>query len=130
MSCDTQNMRYNISMWQGATFKLSINVKDFNGANLDLTDYAAYMQIREAYGSGTITENLTTANGEISLDGANGVIAIELAAERTANIFVDLNSSSIPPKNMYVYDLDLEDANNITTKLLFGTVEVYGEVTR
>ena len=130
MSVDTENMRYNMTMWQGATFKLSINVKDSNNANMNLADYAAFMQIRETYDSGIVVESLTTANGEISLDAANGVLALELAAERTANINVDLTSTSIPPKTVYVYDIDLEDSNNKITKILFGTVEVYGEVTR
>ena len=123
-------MRYNMTMWQGATFKLAINVKDSNNANLNLTDYAAFMQIRETYDSGAVVESLTTSNGEISLDEANGVLALELSADRTANITVDLTSSSIPPKTVYVYDIDLEDSNNKITKILFGTVEVYGEVTR
>lgn len=130
MSVDTENMRYNMTMWQGATFKLAINVKDSNNANLNLTDYAAFMQIRETYDSGAVVESLTTSNGEISLDEANGVLALELSADRTANITVDLTSSSIPPKTVYVYDIDLEDSNNKITKILFGTVEVYGEVTR
>lgn len=130
MSCDTKNMRYDLSMWQGSTFGLSINVKDSTDANINLTSYSANMQIREAYDSANATETLSTANGEISFDVANGVIAVELAAERTANIYVDLAGSSRPPKNTYVYDFELSDANNKVTKLLFGSVDVYGEVTR
>lgn len=129
MSCDTQNMRYDLSMWQGATFALAINVRDSKSANINLASYSASMQIRESYDSTTITETLTSANGEIVLDSA-GIMSLELSAARTANIFVDLTSSSIPPKNIYVYDLDLTDANSKTTKLLFGKVDVYGEVTR
>lgn len=130
MSCDTDTMRYDLSMWQGATFGLSINVKDSNGANINLTSYSASMQIRETYDSNNITESLTTSNGEITFDTANGILALELSADRTANIHVDLGSSSVPPKSVYVYDLDLTDANNRVTKLIFGTLDVYGEVTR
>ena len=117
-------------MWQGATFALAINVKNSSGANLDLTGYTAEMQIREAYDSANATEILSSSNGEISFVEANGIIAIELSSARTANIHVDLSTGSIPPKSIYVYDLDIQDANNKVTKLLFGTAEVYGEVTR
>lgn len=130
MSIDTENLRYNITMWQGSTFDLSVNVKSANNANIDLTGYSASMQIREAYDSANATASLTSSNNEISFDSANGIVTLELAASRTANITVDLSGSSRPPKNIYVYDLELTDANNKTTKLLYGDVVVYGEVTR
>jgi hypothetical protein len=130
MSCDTQNMRYDLSIWQGATFALSINVTDANNANINLTSYSASMQIRQSYDSVDATETLSSSNGEITFDTANGIVSLELSADRTANINVDLTSSSIPPKSVYVYDMDLTDPYNKVTKLLFGQVDVYGEVTR
>jgi len=57
-------------------------------------------------------------------------MSIELDADRTANIQVDLTSTSKPPKTIYVYDLNLTDANNRVTKLIYGVVNVYGDVTR
>jgi hypothetical protein len=115
-------------MWQGATFGLTITVQDSTGANQDLTGYTARMQMRSAYNSGAAAETLTTANGEISI--ANSNVSITLVATRTANIYVDLNSSSKPPRTMYVYDLELIDNANTVSKLLYGEVTVYGEVTR
>jgi hypothetical protein len=86
------------------------------------------MQLRSSYNSGSAAESLTTSNGEISISGAN--LTMTLAASRTANLYVDLNSTSKPPKTMYVYDLELIDAANVVSKLLYGDVVVYGEVTR
>jgi hypothetical protein len=88
------------------------------------------MQIREAYDSASATESLTTANGEITITGAEGNVAIELAATRTANIFVDLTGPGRPPKKTYVYDLELIDTSNVVSKLLYGDALVYAEVTR
>ena len=87
-------------MWQGATFGLNITVQLANGATQNLTNYSARMQMRPAYNSGTVTEALTTANGEINIDAPTGNVALQLDATRTANIFVDMNNGK-PPKTMY-----------------------------
>ena len=116
-------------MWQGATFALTITVKDSAGNVQNLTSYTARMQIRRNYDSGTATETLTTANGEITITAAEGNVAIELASTRTANISVDLTDGK-PPRTVYVYDLELIDGDGKVSKLLYGDVNVYGEVTR
>jgi hypothetical protein len=123
--------KYNISIWQGSTFTLSITVQDSAGLNLNLSTFDARMQIRSSYDSGTIAESLTTSNGEIVITGSTGKLDLELPATRTANLFVDLSSESKPPKSIYVYDLELIDnSTNTVTKLMFGDAIVYGEVTR
>jgi len=121
--------KYNIEMWQGATFGLSITVNQSTGNVANLTNHTARMQIRPSYDSGAVTESLTTSNGEIVIDGANGNLSLQLAATRTANIAVDLTNGK-PPKTVYVYDLELLTPANVVSKLLYGDVIVYGEVTR
>ena len=116
-------------MWQGATFGLVITVKDANNEVQNLTSYSARMQLRSSYTSGTVTETLTSANGEITITAADGNVALQLDATRTANITVDMANGK-PPKSMYVYDLELIDGSNNVSKLLYGDVTVYGEVTR
>lgn len=123
------NNKYTLEMWQGATFALTITVKDSAGNVQNLTSYTARMQIRRNYDSGTATETLTTANGEITITAAEGNVAIELASTRTANISVDLTDGK-PPRTVYVYDLELIDGDGKVSKLLYGDVNVYGEVTR
>lgn len=122
--------RHNITIWQGGTFGLTVVVKDANNAVRDLTGHTARMQIRSSYSSSSVAESLTTSNGEITVNATAGSLTLTLTAARTANITVDLNSSSKPPKSMYVYDLELLDSSNAVTKLLWGDVTVYGEVTR
>ena len=121
--------KYNLEMWQGATFSMVITVKDATANVQNLTSYTARMQMRTSYGAATPTETLTTANGEITITGAEGNVALELAASRTANIPVDYNNGK-PPKSTYVYDLELIDNAGKVSKLLYGDVNVYGEVTR
>lgn len=125
--CDN---KHNIKIWQGATFGLTITVKNPDKTVMNLTSYTARMQIRSSYASGTVLESLTSSNGEITITAANGKLDLALAAERTANIAVDLNSTTKPPKSVYVYDLELVDNAGTVTKLLYGDAIVYGEVTR
>lgn len=125
-----EDNRYNITMWQGATFNLVITVQDADGAAQNLTSYSARMQIRPSYDSGIVTESLTTANGEISIAAATGNVTLALSAARTANIYVDPLGTTKPPKTTYVYDLELIDNANTVTKLLYGDVIVLAEVTR
>ena len=123
------NNKYNLTMWQGSTFGLSITVKDANNAVQNLTNYTARMQMRPSYDSGTVTETLTSANSEIVITANTGTVNLTLAATRTANISVDMTNGK-PPRSSYVYDLELIDSGNTVSKILYGDVTVYGEVTR
>jgi hypothetical protein len=128
MSFESDN-KYNITIWQGSTFGLTITVNDASGAASNLTNYSASMQIRPSYDSGAIKESLNTSNGEITIDGANGNLILQLAATRTANIPVNMLNGR-PPKTIYVYDLEISSSSNVVSKILYGDAVVYGEVTR
>jgi hypothetical protein len=124
-----QGSQYNIEMQQGSTFELFLTVNEPNGSVRDLTGYTAQMQIRSAYSSTTATETLSSTSGEIVIAPEQGKINIALSAARTAAIKVDLGGKK-PPRSVYVYDLELSDAAGKTSKLLYGDVTVFGEVTR
>lgn len=121
--------KYNLSFWQGDTFALTLVMKE-SGATKNLANYTARMQIRPSYDSSTVTESLSTSNGEITITGANGTIYLELSAARTAAITVNRSQNQKPPRATYVYDLELLDADSKVTKILYGDVIVYSEVTR
>ena len=123
------NKKYTLEMWQGATFSMTITVNDANANAQNLTGYSARMQLRTSYDAGSATESLSTSNGEITIVAAEGNVILTLAASRTANIPVSLTNGK-PPKTVYVYDLELIDNANNVSKLLYGDVNVYGEVTR
>lgn len=119
----------NLDMEQGTTFSVSATWTDATGKAIDLSRYNARMQIRSSYATATITDSLTTANGEITLS-ENGEIAIMLPPNRTSAIPVDYRQISKPPKTAYVYDLELVSPEGFVTRLLFGSIIVTGEVTR
>jgi len=127
-------------MWQGSTFGLTVSVNYANNTPRNITGQNVRMQIRSTYDATTPEDTLTTETGEITItDGANGTFHIELSAARTANLDVDLSTLSTVkisdtqtvkiPKTVYVYDLELVNGADVK-KILFGNVDVYGEVTR
>lgn len=131
--------KYNITIWQGSTFALSIVLKNEDGSLKDLVNYEARMHIRPSFDSTVITESLSTANGEITISTPTAEVHLELSADRTANIPVDLenirsvkiktNETAKLPVTTYVYDLEIYEAS-IVQKILYGEISVYGEVTR
>jgi hypothetical protein len=125
---------YNFDMQQGATFQLQINVVDSRNQPIDLTEYSSVMQIRSSYSNTVIAEQLSTANGEIQIplgtNSSNNVMNLTLPASRTANIYVNMLGTTVPPKTIYVYDITLTAANTVATKILYGSINLYGQVTR
>jgi len=121
--------RYNIEMFQGSTYELQLIVKNANNTLKNLYSYSAAMQIRSSYSSNTITESLSTSNGEIVINTTSSSVNLILDSTRTANITVDLNNG-VPPRTKYVYDLELTDGDGKVSKIIYGDVVVYGQVTR
>lgn len=121
--------RYDMEMWQGATFQMTLNVKDASGNASNLSGHSASMQIRSAYNSSTAAESLSTDTGEITITANTGTVYVELPAARTSAISFD-RSTGKPPRGSFVYDFELEDANGVVTKLMYGDITIYAEVTR
>lgn len=127
---ELEDNKYTLTMWQGSTFGLSLTVKTAANTVKDLTDYSARMHIRSAYDSEVIAESLTSSNGEIIITPAEGNLSFALEATRTANIAVDRATGVRLPKTVYVYDVELIAPDDSVSKILWGNINVYGEVTR
>lgn len=112
--------QYDLYIEQGATFQKVITWKDSTGAAIDLTNYSARLQARKTKSSTTTFLEATTANGRITLGGVAGTITIAVPASVTTALTTYSG----------VYDLELESAGGVVTRLLEGDVTVSREVTR
>jgi hypothetical protein len=111
---------YNIVADQGATFTRQLTWKDSAGSAVNLTGYTARMQVRSAIdATGAAVLELTTENNRIVLGGTAGTINLTVAATATEPV----------PAKTYVYDLELV-SGSVVTRLVQGTFELRGEVTR
>ena len=120
--------RNDLNFQQGETFQLALNIQNANNMNIDLSTYSAAMQLRQSYTNNTIIEQLSTANGEIQVANS-GWYNLVLSAQRTGNVSTS-GATGYPPKVIYVYDLSLTDQTGITTKIMYGQVNFYSQVTR
>jgi len=110
---------YDIVADQGATFQRVMTWKDSTGANVNLTNFTARMQVRKRPSDGDTLVSLTTANGRITLGGSAGTITLNCPASEMD--FVDGD---------WAYDLELESATGVVTRLVMGRFLLRAEVTR
>lgn len=110
---------YNFTLDQGSTFNLVVVYKDADGQPINLTGYAAALQVRKAFDSAAAVLSLNTTNSGIAITGAEGKLSIAATATQTAAI----------PGGDYVYDLEVS-SGGVVTRLIQGIVHVSPEVTR
>jgi hypothetical protein len=108
---------YDLYIEQGATYSQEFVWKDSTGTPINLSTYTARMQVRQVKTENIIL-NLTSGSG-ITL-GSNGSIKILVSATGT---------SALPILNAR-YDLELQNASGVVTRLLQGDVVISAEVTR
>lgn len=109
---------YAITVWQGADYDKTFTVTQ-NGSAINWTGYQARMQVREAADSTAYLLSLTDGNG-ITLGGTAGTIAVVVTGTQT----------SLMSAGSYAYDLELVSSGNQVTRLLQGSFNVVGNVTR
>jgi len=120
--------RNDLNFQQGETFQLLLNIQSGNTVTVDLSGYSAALQIRSSYSNNTVIESLSTANGEIQVANL-GYYALTLPASRTANVSTN-NATGYPPKVIYYYDMTITSNTGISTKIMYGQVNFYSQVTR
>jgi hypothetical protein len=108
---------YNITAYQGATYDLNMTWA-IGGTAVNLTGYAAAMQVKENASSTASVLSLTNGSG-ITLGGTAGTIAISVSAT---------TMGSATPGN-YVYDLELNSGGQVT-RLIQGGFAIQAEVTK
>lgn len=109
--------RYNINVYQGATFTLA-PVWKIDGLPVDITGYSIDMQVRPTT-DGTLITELSTANGRAVISGALGMVTLTLSATETALL----------TSGTYMYDLNYTAPDLTVTKILTGNFVVNAAVT-
>lgn len=110
--------RLDLELWQGATWSYVLTWK-IAGVAVNLGGYTARLQARETVTDSLTALSISTSSG-ITLGGSAGTITLSRSATQTA---------ALAP-GRYYYDLELESAGGVVTRLLEGTLTIYAEVTR
>lgn len=115
--------KYDFTIEQGTSFKLSLIYKDENGNPINLTDWCARLIWKT---NSNITQVFSSNNLDLSvykfiIDPLNGKLTLMIPAH-TSNTF-NFNTAK--------YDLELQSPDDLyngggkfTTRLLFGTINI------
>jgi hypothetical protein len=105
----------NLSVDQGSTFTVYIDVTDSDGDSFNLTGYTVAGQIRKNYNSlNAISFNATLHNS------VGGTIGLNLTDAQT----------NLMKSGRYVYDVEVTSPGGEITRVVEGQVEVFAGVTR
>lgn len=112
----------NFDLDQGSTFQKVIIYSNGDTSEVyDLTGYSAKMQLRSSAKSPDVIAELSTANGNITIDPLFGKLTLVLSATVTAAI----------KAGVYLYDLKITSADPVTvTTILKGSITVSAEITK
>lgn len=112
--------QYNITIEQGATFRLRLTLTDGTEPT-PLTGYIARMQIRQKVQSTEVIYALTTENGGITITALAGQLDLYISDEDTSGFTF----------RSAVYDLELEDVGSgEVVRVIQGAIILSPEVTR
>jgi len=115
---DTDTITLNAVNSLGYTTYTSGGVVEYNQP-VSLSGRTARMQIRPKLGSTTVLEELTTEDGDITLDDTEHTITIEVSAEKTAAFTF----------TAAVYSIEIIDGTDVE-EILQGNITLDREVTR
>jgi hypothetical protein len=116
---------YNMTCDQGSTFLRTFVVQYQDEIDptvfhpYDLAGYTARMHIRRDVESTEILASLTTENGKITIDEADGAVVVSMTAEQTSAI-----------TRSGVYDIEIISPSQEVHKIVRGSFNLNLEVTR
>lgn len=112
---------YNITIYQGDTYKKTFGLKDGNGVAIDLTGQTPKAQIRVNQASSSVLLEFTAAL-ETQAGATLGQVTISATHADTA---------ALTPADAYgVWDLQLTNGSGVVTTYIGGKASVVAEVTR
>ena len=115
--------KYDFSIEQGTSFKLSLIYKDSSGNPINISNWCSRLIWTTDEGVTQVfsTQNVDYSIYKLSIDGPAGKILLQLPAA-TTNLFTFLKAK---------YDLELESPNDMYTgggkeiiRLIFGTIKI------
>lgn len=108
---------YDIQIYKGATFSLSVTLKDENENPIDLTNYNVSGFLKYRYSDSTA---LTSLNAQKLSPLESGDISLSIHATGTA----------VLPVTIGVYDVELfNTVSGTVSKVLRGNASIFPEVT-
>ena len=127
--------QYSFTIEQGATVDFRIDYTDSNGDAVDLTNYEARMQIRNAKGGATLYASLSSSLGPcgtgLNMTPTSASVTLPKSSG-SIGVFISAASSSAFTFDRAYYDLEIYSGSGNCTRvdrILEGRVKLSKEVT-
>ena len=101
---------YNLTIEQGSTWQLTMSIDQPSGTDTDISGYTFSPKIAKSY----YDESPVTMSYSIT-SAATGTVKLSLTAAQTADL---------DPNIEYVWDCDMTDTSDITSRLLQGRATI------
>lgn len=105
---------YNMELWRGDYFPMTITLKNDNGTALNLTGYTAKASIRANF------DDPVAYNFTVTITAATGTISIVLPSSVSSTI----------PAGDYIWDFQVTEPSGNNRTYIAGDVRIFDEVTR
>jgi len=117
---------YTIDMYQGATFKLDLELKDSAGAAINLTGATIRGKMRKTASNATVIADFVCP----VVSAVAGTATVGLTAATTAAIVADNSDKADRTVTNFAYDIEYVDSGGLVTRILQGIINFYPEVTK
>lgn len=104
----------NLFIDQGTHFSTTVSLADMDDQAIDLTGYTGSAQIRKHYSSAN------AVNFAVTISPESGDLTLSLTPAQT--------NAMVPGR--YVYDVEITNSQNITSRVVEGLVTITPSVTR
>lgn len=113
--------RQNLTVYQGADYQQSLEVRDESSVLMDLTGYTFRGQAKVAYADANpVLEFEFTLRDQGT---EPGVVDMRITA-------ADTSALSISKRTTYKYDIEMVDTDSIVRRVVEGNIDLHPEVTK
>ena len=106
---------YNISIEQGSTWSLRLEIDSQAGVDMDLTGYTVASKIGKSYYDPSPV-SMTTA----WFDQSEGIFTISLSAAQT---------NALDAAHEYIYDVEITSSTGVVTRMIQGRASISPSIT-
>lgn len=120
-----QPLQFTLNVWQGQTFDDILTFQNSDTTPVNLTGYAAYMDVRADITDPTAIASWSSTTGELLITALTGTIQFNVSADATFAL------STTNDMEIWTYDLRIVNTTSgYAQRLMQGSLVLYPAVTR
>lgn len=113
--------KQNLTVYQGADYRQSLEVRDESSVLMDLTGYTFRGQARTDYAAASPSLSFDFTLRDQTTE--TGVVDMRIEA-------ADTSALTISKRTNYLYDIEMVDTDGIVYRIVEGRLDLYPEVTK